>query len=213
MSPTVSHGFDRVITTEAQLRAVLGVPTARAVDKEITELDGHARAYIGLSSFVLIASGDGASRVDVSPKGDPPGFVRVLDAHTLAIPDRPGNRRADTFLNVLRHPAVGLLFLIPGRPETLRVAGRASIVGDRALMQTMAVQGRPPRLALVVTVERLYFHCARCALRSRLWDVGGWPDHQALSSHAQCLVDHARLDESAQSVQAALDLSYRTQLY
>jgi PPOX class probable FMN-dependent enzyme len=205
--------FQQVITTEAQLRQIVREPAQRAVDKVIDRIDRHARAFIGLSPFVLVGSGNGQGGLDVSPKGDPPGFVRVLDEHTLAIPDRPGNRRLDTFLNVLREPAVALLFLIPGKAETLRVNGRAAIVRDAQLRQTLAVHSKPPELALVVHVREVFFHCARCTIRSRLWQSESWPGSTALASHAQCIVDHARLTEPVETVQAALDRSYRDELY
>src|SRR5258705_2818538 len=126
--------------------------------------------------------------MDVSPKGDPPGFVQVLDDETLAIPDRPGNRRADTFSNVLQNPGVGLIFLIPGKLETLRVNGRARIVRDMALRERMAVQGKVPQIALVVTVEEAFIHCGKCMIRSQLWQPESWPDGDALPSQAECLV-------------------------
>ena len=127
--------FTDVVSTEAGLREVIGPPVPRSVQKEITRLDVHCRTLIAASPFVLIASSDASGRMDVSPKGDPPGFVQVLDDETLAIPDRPGNRRADTFTNILQNPGVGLLFLIPGKLETLRVNGRARIVRDAALLR------------------------------------------------------------------------------
>lgn len=205
--------FSDVVTTVEQLRDVIGPPGRRALDKELTELDNHARAFISTSSFVLVASSDGQGRMDISPKGDACGFVRVLDDRTLAIPDRPGNRRADTFTNVLRNPGVGLLFLIPGKLETLRVGGRASIVRDPGLREQMAVQGKIPHLALVVTVERLFFHCAKCTIRSQLWSRESWPDLAGLPSHARCIADHAGLTETIDEVQASLDRNYGTQLY
>src|SRR5688572_10076057 len=145
--------FAEPITSEAELRAITGLPAPRALEKELTKLDAHCRAIIAKSSFVLISSSDKDGRLDASPKGDPPGFVQVLDDVTLAIPDRPGNRRADTFRNVLQNPRVGLLFLVPGRNETLRVNGRALIVRDRELRERMTVQGKLPELALVIAAE------------------------------------------------------------
>ena len=136
----------------------------------MSELDEHCRAFIERAPFVLIASTDGTGRIDVSPKGDPAGFVRVLDDRTLAIPDRPGNKRADTLVNVLQYPHVGLIFLIPGTKTTLRVRGRARIVRDEPLLESMAVGGKSPQLALVVDVSEALFHCSKCIIRSKLWD-------------------------------------------
>jgi uncharacterized protein len=205
--------FHDVISTETQLRRLIGMPTRRATDKAIDRIDAHARAFIALSPFVLVASSDAAGSLDISPKGDPAGFVQVLDPQTLAIPERPGNRRADTYRNVLREPAAALLFLIPGKAETLRVGGRATIVRDAWLRERMAVQGKAPELALVITVREVFFHCARCSIRSGIWDADSWPAADGLAPHALCLVDHARLGESVDEVQASLDRSYRENLY
>jgi PPOX class probable FMN-dependent enzyme len=205
--------FSDVIATEERLREVIGPPIERSVKKEITRLDRHCRALIGKSPFVLIASGDGKGRKDVSPKGDVPGFVQVLDDETLAIPERPGNRRADTFTNVLQTAGVGLLFLIPGKLETLRVNGRARIVRDLALRQSMSVNGKLPELALVVTVEQAFIHCGKCMLRSRLWQPDGWPQIEGLPTQAQCLVDHGRLKEPLEEVQSWIENSRATRLY
>jgi hypothetical protein len=205
--------FSELVTSEEELRAVLGFPAPRAVNKEISQLDRHCRAIISRSPFVLIASCDAEGRMDVSPKGDPPGFVKVLDDSALAIPDRPGNRRADTFANVLRNPRVGLLFLIPGKLETLRVNGRASIVRDSALREQMGVAGKIPELALVVTVEQAFIHCAKCMIRSHLWEREHWPDLAGLPSQARCLLDHAKLSESLEEVEASVQRTRRTMLY
>ena len=205
--------FTDVVETEAQLREAIGAPLQRSLQKEITSLDAHCRALIGASPFVLIASGDRAGRMDVSPKGDKPGFVQVLDDSTLAIPDRPGNRRADTFTNVLENPGVGLIFLIPGKLETLRVNGCAQVVRDAALRERMAVQGKAPALVLVVTVEQAFIHCGKCMIRSALWKHEEWLDVAALPSQAQCLVDHGGLAESVSEVQASIERSRAQNLY
>ncbi len=205
--------FNEVVQSEQELRAVMGAPLDRALRKEISRLDQHCRALIARSPFVLIASGDAAGRMDVSPKGDAPGFVTVLDDQTLAIPDRPGNRRADTFSNVLQNPGVGLLFLIPGKLETLRVNGRGRIVRDAALRERMAVAGKVPALGLVVSVEQAFIHCGKCMLRSKLWERDAWPDLEGLPTQAQCLVDHARLAEPLEQVQASIEQSRRRSLY
>ena len=205
--------FAEPITSEAELRAITGLPAPRALNKELTTLDVHCRAIIAKSSFVLISSSDRDGRADVSPKGDPPGFVQVLDDVTLAIPDRPGNRRADTFRNVLQNPRVGLLFLVPGRSETLRVNGRALIVRDRELRERMTVQGKLPELALVVSTEEVFVHCPKCILRSRLWVREAWPDVTDLPSHARCLVDHAGLVQPVEEVEAAVREGIRNTMY
>ena len=139
--------------------------------------------------------------------------MQVLDDQTLAIPDRPGNRRADTFSNVLQNPGVGLIFLIPGKLETLRVNGRARIVRDFELRERMAVMGKIPALALVVTVEQAFIHCGKCIIRSRLWEKESWPPLDDLPSQAQCLVAHGRLEETVEEVQASIERSRTTGLY
>lgn len=151
--------------------------------------------------------------MDVSPRGDPAGFVRVLDEHTLAIPDRPGNRRADTFKNVLQNEHVGLLFLIPGKHETLRVSGRAIVVRDAELRETMAVDGRLPDFAIVVGVEQAFFQCAKCMIRSNMWNTKAWPPLAGLPSQAETIVAAARLDISVDEMQAIIDKDRETRLY
>jgi len=205
--------FTDVVSTEAELRAIVGAPARRALDKQIERLDEHCRAIIARAPFVLIASSDGEGRLDVSPKGDPAGFVQVLDERTLAIPDRPGNRRADTFANALQNPRVGLLFLVPGRLETLRVNGRARIVRDAPLRERMAVSGRAPELALVVAVEEAFVHCGKCMLRSRLWDSASWRADAHLPSHARCLLDQAKSSQTLEQLESSVAEGYRTRLY
>lgn len=161
--------FTETITSRESLREVLAPPSDFVTSKEVTMLDDHCREFIARSPFILVASSDGAGAIDISPKGDPAGFVHVLDETTLAIPDRLGNHRADTFENVLKHPFVGVIFLIPGTKNTLRVRGRATIVRDLELRESMEVSGKVPELALVVDVTTAYFHCAKCIIRSKLW--------------------------------------------
>ena len=180
----MSVEFSDVVRTEAELHAILGEPSEKVVQKTLPALDRHCRAFIAKSPFVLIASSDDKGRMDVSPKGDPPGFVQVVDDNTLAIPERPGNRRADTFHNLLKNPRAGLIFLIPGKKETLRVSGHAEIVHDKALRETMAINGKAPDLALVIRVEEAFFHCAKCVVRSKLWSPHEWPSLDGLPTLA-----------------------------
>lgn len=195
--------FEDTITTMDELRGVIAPPTDMVTRKEVDALDDYCRDFIDRSPFVLIASSDGEGSIDISPKGDPPGFVRVLDDRTLAIPDRPGNHRADTFVNVVQHPYVGLIFLIPGTKNTLRVRGRATIVRDLELRTSMAVGGRVPELALVVEVTVAYFHCAKCVIRSKLW--AGVDEATAVVSDevllAETMIKHGDLDISVDDMQ------------
>ena len=158
-----------ILKTAEALRAVYGEPHARAVAKEIDHLNEPYRAFVRASPFVILAS-SGEDGIDCSPKGDAPGFVQILDDRMLAIPDRPGNNRIDNLLNIVADPRVSLLFLVPGVDETLRVIGRAQISTDTELLQRFAVDGRLPRTVIVVSVEAVYFHCARALMRSKLWD-------------------------------------------
>lgn len=201
-----------VITTVDELEAVLGKPSSRVIAKVVDSLDDICRSFIARSPFVLVASFDAEGRVDLSPKGDPPGFVQVLDDRTIAIPERPGNRRADSFRNILQNPRVGLLFLVPGKAETLRVSGSARIVRDTWLRERMSIDGRVPGLALVVTVEEAFVHCSKCMIRSRMWQSETWnPD--GLATLAEAMVVHGRLDITVSEMQAISDNNLRTQLY
>jgi len=196
--------FAELVTSAAELRALMGHPSDAVIRSRLPVLDGHCREYVARSPFVIVAS---------AAKGDPPGFVRILDDSTLAIPERPGNRRADTFSNVLEHPNVALIFLVPGRPETLRVSGTAVIARDRWLCDEMAIGGKAPAFALVVTIRELSLHCAKCIIRSRLWDPRHWPDLEGMPTFAQAIVAQAKLDKTPAEVQAFLDNDQRERLY
>lgn len=206
-------GFAELVTTEFQLREVIGHPSERIRTKAVAVIDDHCRAFISKSPFVLVASSDGAGRMDVSPKGDPPGFVRVLDDATLAIPDRPGNRRADTFTNVLQRPNVGLLFLVPSRSDTLRVNGSAVVVRDRWLRDELMFSGKAPDLVMVVKVQEVFFHCPKCMARSSLWDPARWPELGGLASHAQIKIERGKLGVSVEEMEAMIAKNTRKRLY
>jgi PPOX class probable FMN-dependent enzyme len=184
-----------LITDESQLRDVFGWPSERAVNKQIDHLDQHCRAIIAQSPFLLLGTADPTGRCDVSPKGDYPGFVRVLDDKTLAIPDLPGNNRLDTLTNMLHNPQVGLLFMIPGMHETLRVNGTVHLVRDAELLASLAFQGKCPKLAIVVDIQEVFSHCPKACMRSKLWAVESQSDRRELPSFAEILRDHAALGE------------------
>jgi PPOX class probable FMN-dependent enzyme, DR_2398 family len=172
---------DHLVTTMAQLEALYGTPSGPAVAKEIDYISNGYRALIEAAPFVAIAT-SGPEGLDCSPKGDPAGFVRILDDKTLAIPDRPGNNRIDGFRNIMRDPRIAVLFLIPGVGETLRVNGRASISIDPDLMQSFAVNGKLPRSVLIVHIETTFFHCSKAIVRSKLWDEATKIDRKSLPS-------------------------------
>ena len=205
--------FTDVITDLAELRALAGEPHELARKKQIDHLDEHCRGFIAHAPFVLIATSDAAGHCDVSPKGDAPGFVQVLDDHHLVIPDRVGNKRFDGMRNILENPHIGLLFLVPGRGETLRVNGRAALVRDPEILATMDVMGKRPLLAIGVEVEEAFLHCAKAFKRSGLWEPARWPDLADLASSACMFRDHSRAAMTVEEMAARIDEGYRTRLY
>jgi hypothetical protein len=198
----VETQFDEVIVTQQRLRELTRQPSSRAKDKVIDRIDAICRRFIAASPFLMIASRGSDGRLDISPKGDPAGFVAVLDDKTLAIPDRPGNHRFDTFANVIECADVALIFIIPGHGDTLRISGKARIVRDAALQGRLAAHGKDPGFVLIVTVEEVFMHCAKCMLRSRIWDPAGWPDCSDVPSLAEAIVAHAKSAETVDEVQA-----------
>ncbi|MCR9139464.1 MAG: pyridoxamine 5'-phosphate oxidase family protein [Alphaproteobacteria bacterium] len=207
------NAFTDVISTREQLRAITGHASPNVREKVMTALSQHGRDFIAKSPFLLIGSADEMGFGDVSPKGDPPGFVKIIDDRTLAIPDRPGNRLADTLENVLSNPQVGLLFLIPGKNETLRVNGTVTIVHDEPLRQSMAIRGRAPALVMVVDIKEVYFHCSRCMVRSSLWRPELWPDTDDLPSMAQIMVDQSDGAVDLEELSDYIKRSETTDLY
>lgn len=205
--------FSDVVTSEEELREVLGEPSPRAGAKVISVVDDFAARFIAASPFVLLATADADGAMDISPKGDPAGFVKVLDEKTIAIPDRLGNRRLDSFRNILANPDVGLIFLIPGVSHTLRIGGKAIIVRDRALRESMAINGKVPDHAVVVAVERVLSHCPKCMVRSHLWKPEGWPDADQVPTLAEILVEHAKLADTVGDIQAVIDTDSAERLY
>ena len=181
------------ITTEDRLREIYGEVSPRAAAKLIDHIDGHCRAFIDASPFLMIATGDG-DRLDVSPKGDRPGFVVVEDHRHLLIPDWPGNNRIDGMRNILAHPRVGLIFLIPGVRETLRVNGAATIHDDPELLGHCAHNGRLPLTVIRVAVEEVFLHCAKALMRSGLWQTDTWPESRPVPSMGVMINDHATMD-------------------
>ena len=200
------------VTSDDELRHLLGDPTPRVAGKVRPRLDGLDRAWIAASPLCLVGTADADGRCDVSPKGDPAGSVVVLDDTTLALPERPGNRRADGFRNVLTWPGVGLLFLVPGRPDTLRVNGRGRLLRDAPFFDGMTVRGHRPLLALVVEVEEVFFHCGKALMRSALWDPERWlPD--AVPSRARISQRLERTDAALEDLERHYGPSYADALY
>jgi PPOX class probable FMN-dependent enzyme len=203
--------FSDVIETIDELRAIVGQPSQMVIDKVQPGIDELSAAWIAASPFVLIATSDAEGNLDVSPKGDPAGFVQVLNETTLLIPDRPGNRRVDTLGNILQNPKVGLIFLIPGKEETLRVNGRAKLVRDTHLREQCVVKGKAPTLLIAVSADEVFFHCAKCMIRSQLWD--SLECLTPVPTLAEIIVRQAKVDATVEEVQADLDAGYAATLY
>jgi PPOX class probable FMN-dependent enzyme len=200
------------VSSEAELRDLLGEPAARSVTKERPRLHQRDREWLAASPFCLIATADAGGRCDVSPKGDPPGFTYIIDDRTIAIPDRPGNRRADGFRNVLANPYAGTIYLVPGRTETLRINGRARLLRDAPFFDELIVKGNRPRLALVIDIETVFFHCAKAFMRSKLWRPETWhPD--VLPPHATIVKDVQDTPETLAELQRHYGPSYEDLLY
>jgi PPOX class probable FMN-dependent enzyme len=179
------------ITDEAGLRALHHPPMSRATDKVLRGLDQHCRRIISLAPFCAVAT-QGPNGADISPRGDPPGFVRVLDELTLLVPKRVGNNRFDAITNLLVNPRIGLLFLVPGMNETLRINGTARITDDVRLLAPSAVNNRPPKVGMVVVIEEALLHCPKALIRSALWDASRHIDRSILPTYAQMLLDHVK---------------------
>jgi hypothetical protein len=192
---------ERTITSEQELRDLYGHPGERAVAKERPVLNADCRAFIAHAPFLVMGTAGADGRCDVSPKGDAPGFVHVLDERHLAIPDRLGNNRLDGLRNVLENDHVGLIFFIPGREDTLRVNGRARIARDEALLDRLAVNGKRPVTALVVEVEQAFMHCARAFKRAGLWEPARWPEAAGVRSMQRMIWDLLPVKPAGQTVE------------
>jgi uncharacterized protein len=204
------------IASEASLRALFAPTHALAIQKFQKSLGQHARAFIERAPFLCLGTQDLQGKADVSPRGDPPGFVRILDDRTLAIPDRPGNNRLDSLSNILANPVVGLLFIIPGFDDTLRVNGRASLTTDPTILETMRVNNRTPTLAIIIQVEEVFMHCAKAFRRSHLWDPSHHQDRTQMPSLIKIILDEtsgAPDDAEMRKLDDDLEQAYKQTLY
>jgi PPOX class probable FMN-dependent enzyme len=200
------------VTSEDELRELLGEPTVRAATKDRVRLHERDKEWLAASPFCLLATAGADGTCDVSPKGDPPGFTLVLDDVTIAIPDRPGNRRADGFRNLLTNPHVGLIFLIPGRGETLRINGRARLVREAPFFDRMIVKRHRPSLAVIVDIEQIFFHCPKAMMRSSLWKPETWsPD--VLPPHPTIVKSVQHTEETLEELERYYGPSYADRLY
>jgi PPOX class probable FMN-dependent enzyme len=208
---------EHLVRDETGLRALFPPTHRLAALKSLSSLDRHAQDFIRRSPFLCIGTQDASGRADVSPRGDPPGFVRVLDDRTLAIPDRPGNNRLDTQSNILANPDVGLLFMIPGFDDSLRINGRASLTTDPDVLAPMAVNDRPPVLAILVEVDEVFLHCAKAFRRSRLWDPAARQDRKGMPSLMAMILDQTtgapKDADELRKLDEGLEQDYRASMY
>ena len=200
------------IENAGRLRETYGAPSDRSLKKQLSRLDKHCRDFIARSPFVVIASADTSGRCDASPKGDAPGFVRVMNDETLLIPDRLGNNRVDTLGNLVTRPGIGLIFFVPGINETLRVNGRARVTTDPALLDPLAVNGKVPRSGILVAAEEIYFHCGKALIRSDLWNPDKQIGRSDFPSLGRILADQIGGISVEESERYTAE-SYKTRLY
>lgn len=206
--------FTEQVRSAEELAALLGTPTQLSLKKELKSLDEHMRRFIAHSPFVILSTHSAEGQCDASPRGDAMGFVRVVDDRTLLIPDRFGNRRVDSYRNILQTGRIGLLFLIPGLGETLRVNGRAALVTGTDWLAPMTVQDKCPKLAVAVEVEECFLQCAKAIIRSKLWEPQDRPNLESLPCAAEMLHDHAQMsDFDVAKMQSLLDDAYTNKLY
>jgi uncharacterized protein len=200
------------IGSKAELRERYGAPSERSLQKEMTKLDAHCRNFIALSPFLVIATSGADGLGDCSPRGDAPGFVAVLDDTTILIPDRLGNNRTDSLRNIIDNPGIGLLFLLPGVNETLRINGTARITTDAALLAPLAAQGKAPRSGLLVEVKEAYLQCGKALIRSKLWDPAIQIERASFPSLGKILADQIGLPDVA-AAERMTEEGYKTRLY
>ncbi|MEW9698754.1 pyridoxamine 5'-phosphate oxidase family protein [Paenibacillus sp. SI8] len=208
--------FANLVKSEEELRDLLGNPGKLAANKTIRLLDEHCRNFIAKSPFLMLATSDVQGNCDASPRGDAPGFVHVLDERHLVIPERQGNRKFDSLLNLLTNPKVGLLFLIPGLGETLRINGKGFVMRDGDFLEKMSVQGKTPIVGIGIEVEECYIHCAKALKRSELWQPASWLSQDQLPSIPQMLAAHIQLPDEVitpEEVERSLLESYTKRLY
>jgi PPOX class probable FMN-dependent enzyme len=195
-----------IVDTEQRLRAIVRAPSGMVVDKELDHIDAFARAFIEHSPFFVMATSGEHGRVDATPRGDPAGFVKVLDERHMLIPERKGNNRVDSMRNIVVNPHVGTIFFIPGRTDTLRVNGRATITSNQQLLAPLAIRDKTPKLSIIVETEEVFFQCAAALNRSKLWEHEAWPDPSVVASLGTAIVEQAKLDDvSARELDEGLE--------
>ena len=206
--------FQHIVTSADELTELLGSPSESGLKKQLAELDDHMRTFIASSPFVLLGTVSSDGRCDVSPRGDMPDVARVLDAHTIALPEWNGNRRADTLRNIIQTGRVGLLFMTPGLGETLRVNGRASVIRDDDILAALSKQGKQPVVGIGVEVDECFFQCAKALIRSQLWKWSASESEPPPFDFAEILVDQTKIDGlEVEPLRQQIEESYRDRLY
>ena len=215
----MDQNSNKEIASESELRSNFGEPMELAILKQLSKLDVHCKDFISRSPFVCVGTSAADGKTDVSPRGDPPGFVQILDDNTLFIPDRPGNNRLDTMTNIVANPEIGLLFLIPGFDDTLRVNGKASIVKDQEILERCAVNRKVPQMGIMVEVNEAYLHCAKAMRRSKLWKAESLQDRKEMPTLAQMILeqvatpDKPPTKEEIEEGDEFIEDNYKTGLY
>lgn len=206
--------FKEIIDTEDELRSLFGTPSHLVNNKVISKIDHHCRDFISKSPIIFLATSDSSGFCDVSPRGDAAGFVLVVDDKHLVIPERPGNRRFDTLRNIIENPRIGLIFIIPGLEETLRINGKAKIIKDKEILQRLEAHGKVPIIGIGVEVEEGFIHCAKAFKRSNLWNNNYWLNKDSLPKPAVILAEHAKnLKMTEEDIMKAMKESYEKRLY
>lgn len=200
------------ITDATTLRAHFGPVSALAENKQLDYLDRHCQAFIAISPFLVLATTDGQGGVDASPRGDAPGFVKIIDQNTLLLPDRPGNRRVDSLRNIVAHPGVGLLFFVPGIEETVRINGNGRVITDADLLAQVPAENKIPATGVLITVTEAFYQCAKALIRSKLWDPTTKIDRKTFPSLGQIIADQVK-GIDAKTADTNIADSYRTRLY
>ncbi len=201
------------ISNRDSLYDCYGDANERAAKKQMDKLDKHSRHFISLSPFFVLSTSSSSLGTDASPRGDAPGFVKVIDDHTLLVPDRKGNNRVDSMKNIVENPNVGMLFLLPGVNETLRINGKARVTTDKAILEPMSVRGKCPKTGLVVEVKEVFMHCAKALMRSHLWDSERHIDRSEFPTLGEIFVDQIADVESAEEADKAIQEAYVINLY
>jgi PPOX class probable FMN-dependent enzyme len=204
---------DTAVADKETLRDVVGEPLPIVVDKEMPRLDKYCRQFIEMSPFLCLGTAGADGHIDMSPRGDPPGFVKILDDRTLLLPERQGNQRVDSMHNLMDNPNIGLIFFLPGVEETLRIRGRASITRDSALLEPLALNGKTPKLGLMIEVETVFFQCAKALIRSKLWHPETPIARTDFPRFGQITRDQRRPDAKVEDIEAMLQDNYKTKLY